>query len=93
MAASLALMGIYLSIMVVLQTAAVVLSELVALLAPAASLFVFLGLFAVMFVVGWPIAVRTTDRLIPETEEERAAARTVKERAAPRARALRPRTT
>jgi flagellar biosynthesis protein FliP len=93
MAASLALMGIYLGIMVVLQTVSVVLSELSALVAPAASLFVFLALFAVMFVVGWPIAVRIVDRLIPETEEERAAARTVKERTAPRPRELRPRTT
>ena len=92
MRASLALIGIYLGIMIGLQTVSVVISELVALVAPSASLFVFLGLFAVMFVVGWPIAVRIVDWLIPETDEERVAAKVVKDRIASLTRDLRPRT-
>lgn len=74
MPASLALLGTYIGVVVPLQVVAIVLSQIVGAVSPSASLFVFLGLYVTALGVGWPIAVRITDRLMPETEEERAAA-------------------
>jgi hypothetical protein len=68
---ALALMGIYIICTVVLQLIAFFVSEMVSMAYPGASLMAFLVLFMAMFYLGWPIAVRITYWLIPETEAER----------------------
>lgn len=71
MRASLSLLGIYLGLVLVLQAVSIATSQLVGLVAPMASLFVFLALYFLMFVIAWPIALRLSYRFVPETEEER----------------------
>jgi len=68
---TLSLMGIYIVIVAVLQVCNGFISYGVEKVAPAASLFVFLGLFVSVFAFAWPIAVRISHRLMPETDEER----------------------
>jgi hypothetical protein len=70
---SLSLLGIYLGIVAVLQVGAVMASQLVGLVVPAASLMAFLVLFIAVFAAAWPIAVRVAYLLMPETADERAA--------------------
>jgi hypothetical protein len=73
MRASLALLGTYLGVAFVLEIVAVLVSEAIGVLAPHASLFVFLFLYMAALWAGWGIAVRINERMMPETDEERAA--------------------
>jgi hypothetical protein len=68
---ALALMAIYIISTVVLQVIAFFVSEVISMAYPGVSLMTFLVLFMAMFWLGWPIAVRITYWLIPETEAER----------------------
>ena len=70
---TLGLMAIYLGLVTVLQVANVFIAHMISMAAPQASLLVFLGLFICGFGLSWPIAVRISHRLMPETDEERAA--------------------
>jgi uncharacterized membrane protein YqjE len=70
MSPALALMGIYIMITAVLQFVGFLISHVVSTFAPTMSLMTFLVLFLGMFWLGWPIAVRITNRLIPVTEAE-----------------------
>lgn len=72
---TLSLMAIYLGLVAVLQVGNVFVAHMVSLAAPQASLFVFLGLFIGVFGLSWPIALRISHALMPETDEERAAAK------------------
>ena len=64
-----ALMGIYIAVTICLQLAAVVVSRFVDLIDPTLSLMTFLVLFMGMFWLGWPLAVRLTEYMIPETAD------------------------
>jgi hypothetical protein len=68
---SLALMGIYISIVIALQVGGFFVSRVVEYFNPALSLMTFLVLFMGMFAAAWPVAVRVSDRFIPETDHER----------------------
>jgi len=68
---ALALIGIYIMITAVLQFVGFLISQVVSTFAPTMSLMTFLVLFLGMFWLGWPIAIRITNRLIPVTEAER----------------------
>ena len=70
MSPALALIGIYIMITAVLQFVGFLISQAVSTFAPTMSLMTFLVLFLGMFWLGWPIAVRITNRLIPVTEAE-----------------------
>lgn len=70
---ALALMGTYVVVTIGLQIMAVIVSRIVDMVDPTLSLMTFLILFMGMFWLGWPIAVRITGYLIPETELERQA--------------------
>jgi len=72
MAPSLILLGTYLLVIVVLQILGYFVSRAVGHFDPTLSLMTFLILFIGMFGLAWPIAVRLIDRLVPETEHERA---------------------
>ena len=76
---ALALMGIYIMSTVVLQFGAFLVSEAVSTVYPTFSLMTFLVLFLGMFWLAWPIAVRITAWLVPETEVERQRDRKTKE--------------
>lgn len=68
---SLALLGLYVVTVVTLQVAGFLISRLIGYFNPAMSLMAFLVMFMGMFALAWPIAVRISDRFIPETERER----------------------
>jgi hypothetical protein len=68
---ALVLMGIYIVTTALLQFLGFLVSEVVSTMNPGISLMTFLVLFMGMFWLGWPIAVRLTGWLIPETEGER----------------------
>lgn len=71
MSPALGLMATYIVVTVLLQFGGYLVSEAISKLNPAISLMTFLLLFLGMFWAGWPIAVLISDRLIPETEQER----------------------
>jgi hypothetical protein len=68
---ALALLGMYIAVTLVLQFCGFLVSRMVGYIDPTMSLMTFLICFMGMFWLGWPIAVRIIDRLIPETELER----------------------
>lgn len=71
MGPALALMAIYLTVTILLQFAGYLVSGMVGMIDPTISLMTFLVLFMAMFWLGWPISVRISDWLMPETELER----------------------
>lgn len=70
---ALALMCTYIAVTISLQIAAMTVSRFVDMVDPTLSLMTFLVLFMGMFWLGWPLAVRITAYLIPESELERRA--------------------
>ena len=68
---ALSLMAIYILVTAALQFGGYLVSRVVDQFAPSMSLMIFIVIFLMMFGVGWPIAVRITAWLIPETEAER----------------------
>jgi hypothetical protein len=68
---AMSLMAIYILITAALQFGGYLVSRVVDVFAPSISLMTFIVIFLSMFGVGWPIAVRITAWLIPETEAER----------------------
>jgi hypothetical protein len=71
MVPTLVLLGLYVVVTIGLQFAGYLVSGLVGLYDPKISLMTFLVLFMGMFWLGWPISVRLSDWLVPETELER----------------------
>jgi hypothetical protein len=71
MSPTLVLLGMYIVILIALQAIGFLISQATGYFNPAISLMTFLILFMGMFAVAWPIAVRVTDWLVPETEHER----------------------
>jgi hypothetical protein len=68
---AMSLMAIYILVAAALQFAGYLVSRVVDVFAPSISLMIFIVIFLAMYGVGWPIAVRITAWLIPETEAER----------------------
>jgi hypothetical protein len=68
---ALALLGIYLVVTFSLQAGGLLVSRIVDTIDPTLSLMTFLVLFMAMFWLAWPLAVRLTTYLIPETALER----------------------
>ena len=76
---SLVLIGIYIIVTASLQFVGFLISHVVSEFYPSMSLMTFLVLFMAMFYSGWPIAVRISDWLIPETAGDRERAKDVAE--------------
>jgi hypothetical protein len=62
---SLALIGIYIVVTAILQFAGFLVSRVVDMIDPTLSLMAFLILFLGMFWLGWPIALRIAEALVP----------------------------
>jgi hypothetical protein len=89
---ALVLIGMYIIVTAALQFGGFLISLAVSEFYPSMGLMTFLALFMGMFFLGWPIAVRISERLTPETEDDRQRARDTAEglRLAGREKARRP---
>jgi hypothetical protein len=76
---ALVLIGIYIIVTATLQLVGFLISQGVNEFYPSVSLMTFLVLFMAMFYSGWPIAVRISDWLIPQTDGDRQRAKDVAE--------------
>ncbi len=76
---TLVLIGIYIIVTATLQFVGFLISQAVSQFYPSMSLMTFLVLFMAMFYSGWPIAVRISDWLIPETDGDRERSKDVAE--------------
>lgn len=68
---SLGMLGIYIVCLLALQAVGFLFSRFIGYFNPGMSLMTFLVLFMGMFALAWPIAVRISDKFIPETDIER----------------------
>ena len=71
MSPTLVLLATYIVVTIFLQCVGFLVGTLAGYLDPTLSLMTFLILFMGMFWLAWPLAVRISDWLIPETDGER----------------------
>jgi len=67
---ALGLMAVYIVVTAILQVAGFAVSQVVEAVEPTFGLMTFLVLYLGMFWVGWPIAVRIAEALIPGVRSE-----------------------